>query len=103
MFRGSPRPARQLLADAVCAVAVQFEANVAIRIRAEMGSVTVVRHIRVPARGDAVALRGRQGARSGGVPHRPFMDVVGLAVAIKAPNAVRAIIVIINWCISLSF
>ena len=52
------------LADAVCPVAVQFEANIAIRIRADIGGVTAVRAVRV--RGDAVALCGRQGARSGG-------------------------------------
>jgi hypothetical protein len=55
-----------LLADAVCPVAAQFEANVAIRIRAQIGRVTVVGHVRVAARGDVVALRGRQGARNSG-------------------------------------
>jgi hypothetical protein len=40
--------------------------DVVIRIRARIGGVTVVRRVRVAVRSDAVALRGRQGARSGG-------------------------------------
>jgi hypothetical protein len=51
---------------AVCPVAVQLEANVEIRIRADIAAVRVLHAVRVAARGDVVVVRGRQGARSSG-------------------------------------
>jgi hypothetical protein len=80
-----------LLAHAVRPVAVQFELNLAIRIRADIGGITAVRQVRVAARGDAVALRGRQAPEAvAGITGSPrvalvnivssLLDVTGLMV-----------------------
>jgi hypothetical protein len=77
MFRGSPPREAAIGRRGVCG-------RVAIRIHAEIGGVTVDRPVRVAARANAMAIRGRQGPEA--VAIAPPWMASACAVAIMAPK-----------------